>query len=400
MNKLNVKISRSIIFEPLFVFSGIWLFVLVLYGLQYSSLLIFEFIDVAMYVLFIIGSFFVGWLAIFIYEGRFHSRVVGLNIERYDLKINLSDNFLLRLKLKIRCFFGIWLLITLIEIVYCSGVPIVWLILKNGKTYFDFGLPSVHGFLNSLLLTLSLVSYFVYVYTGERKYLLVPVFTCLWSVIVISRNLLIVNIFQLILIHFSFRKMNLKKIFPVVVLFLFLIFIFGVVGDARSGRDAFLALAMATDNYPTWLPSGFLWVYMYLTTPVNNLVNAFVNSVPNYDWSLRESTSMLLPSVIRGMIYSDNYANFTQNLVSEAFNVSSAFINPYKDIGAFGVFFLASIAGFFSRVFYKNRTPFAFFGFAILSQCNILSVFYNHYMYLPVVFQLVLVRFVFLGNFK
>ena len=174
-----------------------------------------------------------------------------------------------------------------------------------------------------------------------------------------------------------------------------LILVFGLVGDFRTGKDDFFNLAAVSSNYPTWLPSGFLWVYMYLVTPLNNLINAFDIINPDWNFGLSNSTVLLIPSFLRNLFYGDLSYDSTYYLVTQAFNVSTAYIDPYRDLGYFGVFLFASIAGFFVK-FLDNKSDFkSVIFFCILMQCNILSVFYNHYMYLPIIFQLIVVNFCF-----
>ncbi|HHE6157393.1 O-antigen ligase [Citrobacter freundii] len=382
---IQKPIARNFIFGPLTIFFLVWNIVLFLYSFHFSELLYFSTAQAFITTYFIICSFFIGWFfaKLFLYNRRVpQSHVV-------------TYLFVERLNKKKKIFFYLWLMLTFIEIIYCRGVPVIWLILGNGKTYFDFGIPTVHGFLNSLILSLSLISYYLYVITNRKRHLLIPLFTCCWALVVISRNLLIVNIIQLVILHFYFVKINYVKLSKSLVLLILLILIFGLVGDFRTGKDDFFNLAAVSSSYPTWLPSGFLWVYMYLVTPLNNLINAFDIINPEWSFGLSNSTVLLIPSFLRTFIYGDLSYDSTYYLVTQAFNVSTAYIDPYRDLGYFGVFIFSSVAGFFVT-YLSNKTEFkSILFFCILMQCNVLSVFYNHYMYLPIIFQLVVINFCF-----
>ena len=64
----------------------------------------------------------------------------------------------------------------------------------------------------------------------------------------------------------------------------------------RSNRNAFISLAQPKFTYPDYLPSGFLWVYIYLVSPLNNVINNLDYS-PTY---LPVNTVLpLFPSFIR-----------------------------------------------------------------------------------------------------
>lgn len=383
-------IGHNVIFGPLAIFFIIWNIVLFLYSLHFSKLLYYSTAQAFIATYFIIFSFSVGWLVMRIVTNSKH----GKNV--HTISLNLIDQLARRVKL----FFCFWSFMTAIEIIYCKGVPVIWLIIGNGKTYFDFGIQSVHGFLNSLILSLSLVCYYLYLVTNKKKYLLIPLFTCCWALVVISRNLLIVNVIQMAVLHFYFNKINYYKFMKSLLLLLALIVIFGIVGDARTGKETFYSLAAVNDNYPDWLPSGFLWVYMYLVTPLNNLVHVFNTISPEWNIGLENSTVLLIPSFLRNFIYGNLTYDSTYYLVTQAFNVSTAYIDPYRDLGYVGVFLLAFFPGLFVT-YLRSRTDIrAVLFFCILMQCNILSVFYNHYMYLPIIFQLVVINFCFVARYN
>jgi len=383
-------IARNAIFSPFIIFFIIWKIVLFLYSFHFSKLLYFSTYQAFLVVYFIITSFSIGWLIARLATYR-------MVVNKYHV---VTSSFVDLLNKRKKMFFKFWFFFTCIEIIYCQGIPVIWLIIGNGKTYFDFGIASVHGFLNSLLLSLSLVSYYLYIVTNQKMHLLIPVFTCFWALAVISRNLLIVNIIQLTILHFYFTKINYYKLFKTILLLISLILVFGVVGDFRTGKEAFFNLAVVNDNYPDWLPSGFLWVYMYLVTPLNNLINVFDIIPPEWNIGLSNSTVILIPSFLRNLIYGDLSYDSTYYLVTQAFNVSTAYIDPYRDLGYFGVFLFAFVAGFFVK-YLNGKTEFkSIMFYCIIMQCNVLSVFYNHYMYLPIIFQLVVIYFCFTVSYK
>lgn len=383
-------IARNLIFGPLAMFFIVWNVVLFLYSFHFSELLYYSTAQAFLATYFIIGCFFIGWLLAKLGGGEGKSNNSHIVTSSFLTVLNKRKSF----------FFRLWCLVTFIEIIYCQGIPIIWMLIGNGKTYFDFGIASVHGFLNSLILSLSLVSYYLYLQTKRKNHLFIPIFTCFWALAVISRNLLIVNIIQLAILHFYFVKINYYKLLKSLLLLFVLILVFGVVGDFRTGKEAFFNLAVVNDNYPDWLPSGFLWVYMYLVTPLNNLINVFTLVAPEWNVGLSNSTVLLIPSFLRNVIYGDLSYDSTYYLVTQAFNVSTAYVDPYRDLGYSGVFIFASVAGFF--VTYLNgKTNFkSIMFFCILMQCNVLSVFYNHYMYLPIIFQLVVIYFCFTVSYK
>ena len=52
------------------------------------------------------------------------------------------------------------LVVFIIEVIYSKGCPLAWKILGNGKTYFDFGIPSVNGMFYGLVILMGSYSLF------------------------------------------------------------------------------------------------------------------------------------------------------------------------------------------------------------------------------------------------
>lgn len=174
-------------------------------------------------------------------------------------------------------------------------------------------------------------------------------------------------------------------------LVILLILLFGYIGDLRSGADSFRVLAQPSANYPQWLPSGVLWVYIYLTTPIGNLVNTVDNVRPTWNALFPNTTSLLFPSVLRRMIYGTDGASeaFSGELITDAFNVSTAYAGSAQDFGKIGIALFSAFCGFCGICCWHLRTFCGALMYGVVAQCIVLTVFFNHLLYLPVVFQVV-----------
>lgn len=252
----------------------------------------------------------------------------------------------------------------------------------------QFGIHSIHGFTNSLLLACALVSFALYLHTRRRSFLIMPFVSVIWATAVISRNLLLVNLVQCFILWLRFYARNAGRIFLKSLVYGFaILYVFGVIGDMRTGARNFLQLAQPTVTIPSWVPSGAFWAYMYVTTPLNNMVFDVINVKPLDTGALPHTLKLLLPSVIRGMIVGKN-VDRSESLVTQAFNVSSAFAGPYKDEGVPGIIVYSALIGLLCAVFWYKRSFAGYFGYTVLAQCLFFSNFYNHFMYLPIIFQL------------
>jgi oligosaccharide repeat unit polymerase len=377
---VKFKIYRRYVLNPIIAFLGIWCSVVALYKLRLSELLLYDGPVVFLSVLAITMSFVFGGLVSYVGSPSRKPHPV-------NQRAAISEQGILLIKNGVYRSLTFWTIATTLEILYSGGVPLYWIYVESDKTYFDFGLPSLHGFLNALILATSLCCYFLGTLTGEFRYKTVPLMLTLWGVIVVSRNIVIVNLIQCSVLYLLLNPpLRVRSMLGAAVLLLLLILGFGWLGDARSGARAFVELALPSSAYPDFLPSGFLWIYIYITTPFNNLIHHISTIEPEWNLGLTNAMALVLPSVIRNLIY-DAQDFYKGNLVSEAFNVSTAFLDIYKDIGFFGIIFINIFIGYVSMKFWRARSTRSIFFFAVIMQSNILSIFFNHYFYLPIAFQ-------------
>jgi oligosaccharide repeat unit polymerase len=365
------------IFQPVFIFCMVWLTVILLFNLRLSNLLTGE-ISEAYKFLFIASLFFLtGYTWPFLLYKK-------INVSSKTLKPESEKYEVLLFK-----YFYFWLVVSFIEIIYSKGLPIIWLFTGSDKTYADFGIPSIHGLMNALELVLGLISYYFYRITGKKKFLLLTVTFVVWNLCIITRQVIVVLILEIFFVYYYLAKNKLKLTINLIVSFIIFVIFFGIVGDLRTGADNFVQLAQPSDNWADWLPSGFLWVYIYITTPLNNLLFNFQNPVAHYQFLFPNTMSLLFPSVIRNLIYSADSTASTGDLVTQAFNVSSAFVAPYQDMGYIGICIFSLFAGSFTNFVWWKTGIIRIFFRAIIVQILILSIFFNHFFYLPVVFQFV-----------
>lgn len=297
-------------------------------------------------------------------------------------------------------FFLIWLLGTLAEIYFASGLPLIWLYQNSDKTYFDFGIPSLHGLLNSLSLTL--ICFFVVDIFEQSKWRslnLAFIFAIIsMYILFISRQLIVSAVIEsfVIVIYLCSRKkiFRYRHVFYVALSSLVVIVGFGVIGDARSS-DFYQTIGLNDVN--PLIPSGFIWFYIYMVTPLNNL---FYN-VSNDSYLLVENASAffysILPTVVKVAMFDVDVENrwaqdFLQTglLPNTSFNVSTALIQAYLDAGLYGIWLNVASLGFLAGIFYKRISNiFSLMIYAVFGQCLLLSIFYNMIIYPPVLFQFV-----------
>ena len=380
----------SIAAHPIFIFVGAWTFVYFLYSLSLSGLLIYDASHfIRLYVLTIAPFVVAYWYVRLMIFGL--SRNTGAT--QFSGCFNLGQSSAVEREFiwrRVLWLLRIWALATLVEIVVSGGLPIIWIIFGSAKNYQDFGVKSVHGLLMSMLLSCSMISFYLFLETRDRKYIAIPAFSILWFIISVTRGFLVGLILQTLYLSLTIKRPAFIQVARIVVGFVLLIVLFGVAGDLRSGGSDELirALARPTERYPAWLPSGFLWVYIYLATPLNNLFNT-VELNPSVDGiTISATTSALFPTLIREIIFADAPLK-SGDLVDANLNVSTEFMGPYLDMGMAGVVLFSLFLGVLASIFWTlRRKRFFFIGYAFIAHALALSIFSNIVLFLPYLFQL------------
>lgn len=360
--------KRTMLLHPVVVFSFIWFAVAFLYALQLSSLLLYTTVQVIRVTCYI-------WIP-FISVAAVYAIFHNFTKWAYRPQQNIANVDFELLERRLTIGFRVWMLISLIEIVVSGGLPIVWLFRQSTKTYMDFGVPSLHGLVNALVVSIAACRFAMYLITGKRKHLKVPIFVIVWTILTVTRALMLAALLEFAVLFLSIKKVRPGTIARIVSSVLLFILVFGFIGDLRQGSVDFRGIAQPTERYPDWLPSGVLWVYIYVTTPINNLLYS-VESVPPAANALFPNTlSNLVPSVIRNAVWGPDTSG-GGDLVTAAFNVSTAYINPYQDYGFLGIVLYSMLVALACQFFWYRAGMRNLLIFAVLSQCLIFTVFSN-----------------------
>jgi oligosaccharide repeat unit polymerase len=139
----------------------------------------------------------------------------------------------------------------------------------------------------------------------------------------------------------------------------------------------FYDLAKPSKEYPSFLPSGFLWAYIYIVTPINNIIYN-IDNYPILRISIFDAFGNLLPSSIR-RLFSAKTVDVDFKLVINTFNVSSCHKNFLSGFGVVGSLFYQIIISIIITIFYikfkiKNHIKYVFV-IAILAHNIVLSFF-------------------------
>ena len=382
---LGIILTKKVI-NPLSAFNLIWLVVIAMYQLRLSELQ--DILNDESVITFIICilSFSITFILGYVIKIKQKERKESNKIIEYDT---------------IKKIFIFWLIIEFIETVWSGGLPILWKITGSSKTYMNYGIPTLHGLMNSIGLVIIMISFYLYMYkkqkdnVKDRRLLVILLVVTLFSLCLITRQVIITAIIEMMVIYLYFKvKIPWKKIIIIVCVG---VIAFGVIGNFRTGYDEFLDVSlMKNNNIPKSL-IGVYWVYMYLTMTVANVNNAVLLGINDY--GITPIASVYIPTVISNLLFSNSNIKVPNYLVTRAFNVSGFFIDFYIGYGNLGVAIISAIYGLLGAYTLKKVTKKQneknILYYAIYLQIVLLSFFYNHLLYLPSGFQFVIVYIIF-----
>ena len=311
-------------------------------------------------------------------------------------KENLDDS-VRPLKILIKRLLIVWVLGSLFEIINAGGLPLWWALGGGAeKNYTDFGVPTFHGLMNALYLFSVTGLFFDYMVTRNRKALRWSLLLLAWPVAMLGRGILLCAVGQMAGVYFCLKRVSIKTLLALVLTAIFLISVFGWIGDTRGRSTPFsyLVNTQRQSEVFEFLPSGFLWIYVYLTSPLANVINNIDVIQPSY--VPYYSIINLVPSFGRGSIGPRVNADPLER-VDQSLTVSTFYSGFLSDFGLIGALIAVCILQFFCVMIYfpaRDKRPWAVLAYAVVFECIVFSVFTNlfflHTYILQVLFGLYL----------
>lgn len=231
----------------------------------------------------------------------------------------------------------------LMDFLYAGEVPFITIAIRHSSQYMNYqGIPMLHVFIVAAGALYSIYLFYLYLNETNKKkkkrvgidfLILLSMFLLMFyrgMIIMIGYSCLI----MLIAVKSS-RIFNRKNIFRAIPVVLICLFLFGVLGNIRSGlqwNDNSLIEQMGryNDNYPAFLPKEYMWSYSYITSPLANLNNSTINESINY-LDIQEFIYSVIPDFISKRLQGTDttLSRELYNLMAEYFNASTGFIESY-----------------------------------------------------------------------
>lgn len=373
---------KKLLIDPLFIFVVVWCLVFVLFSFHWSAILLTMDSSFRRWSLVSLAAAVIGYTV-----ARFLVRAL-LSRRRHVVAYDTSD-----LKRSMR-----WIAITIaviapIEIVVSGGLPILWRLQGNPKLYTDYGIPTVHGFFNALLLFAGTVAFWFTTSRRATTAMKLLFLSCLiFPVFAVTRQVLVSLVVQCGIVFIGARVRSRELVIPwLLAAAVITMAAFAAVGDFRTSNEGFYAQAEIVPG-AAWMSPSLAWHYIYLTTPVNNFL--YLTQTEAERTNGAQTLATITPTVVRTAWFGQK-AGLPPKLVKETFNVTSYATPLYLDFGWPGVvaftFLMLFLGGYAYERFVRSNDLASLLLLAVLDQILLFTFFVNFLITWGVLFQLFLV---------
>lgn len=290
----------------------------------------------------------------------------------------------------------LWIAGTVLEIVVAGGLPILWLLAGDTtRDYRDFGIPSVHGLLTAMYLFILTATFLDYCINGRPRDRWITLALLVWPLLQINRGAFVWSLLEMLGIFMLVRRITPLRTVQVGAALLAGVLLFGQVGDWRAGAGKEALREITSDRgrfLADDLPPGFLWVYLYVTSPINNVVGGIERIRPRY--RPYYSMAALVPTIVRERIYNAEEDRYALGLVNDAFNASTWYVNVLADFGIRGTMVVVGLLQIVMSYFYlqaRRGWAWGILAYGALFQALALSIFSDTFTSLVTIAQVAIV---------
>ena len=283
------------------------------------------------------------------------------------------------------------------EFIWEKDIPLLAKLMgRPGIGYMEFGIPLVHGVLISFNSFLIAHTFATYMSTNDKKILRYNLLLYLPAFLFISRSIMVMGVLTSIFIYLHFvDRVKFKTKFALGVLAVVGLFVFGVIGNLRSGGEYFYVQSKATKDFmESSIPKEYYWTYLYTASPLANFQNT-VDKIYVEDYNLK------------GFIFYENLPQIISKNLGEVLNVEqrdleritpwltvgTAYAKSYSYLGWYGPYllFLSNLAVYLVIIFFlvPRESSYHVTTISILSVIVLLNIFSNILVVTGISFQLV-----------
>lgn len=306
-----------------FYINGVmWCLILILYEMRWSTVCIpLSPITLLFMLFFILSSFVFGY----VYRGIF--------VFKKATKSNIKSGRI------VLCVIAI----TVVELIYARSIPLLDALIgvkKYGE--FNHAIPGLHTLLVTFCSFYSQYIFYHFISNPKEKKLFfyyILLVMCSYG-IWFSRMGVFLTVFMSLCIYLSstLNRIRIKHIILAGVAMIFLMYIFGVLGNIRMGyayndNSLIVAFSRMSDCFPKWVPRQFLWAYIYIVAPLANF--NYNVQVVNVHMDLMGFFSQWIPDMISSRIFGDTDSFLLS--VEDGLSVNIGYGMVYQYAGMVGV---------------------------------------------------------------
>jgi hypothetical protein len=282
------------------------------------------------------------------------------------------------------------------EVLYSGTLPIYALLRGNFNYSEDaFGLPVIHTFLVSFNTFFAIYLYHQYNSSRKRRLLWMFLLALLPFILLVYRSSIMSVLFGALFVFLLSKaaipfKLILKTITAVILVF----FLFGYLGNLRSGKGdpTYIPRASgATEAFlNSYIPKEFYWSYLYVASPVANLQNN-MNEVKSPEGNYRDLVfNEFLPAFVTKFVVAPEEKRFHQ--INPFLNVGTIYVYSFSYLRWQGIIlmflYFMTLINLYYFLLQKSDT-FKVTGMAILFNMIIFANFHNTISYSASSLQLI-----------
>jgi hypothetical protein len=361
--------------NPIWIYSWIWIFVVLVYHLRWSK---YYYNDLSLYLItFFVVTFILSFLGGFILEQKKKNKFNKIETSNYNLTM-------------LSFLWGGYIL----EFLYSGGVPLLLVLRGSFGNYKDFtGIPIFHVILASYTIFLGVYFFHQFIsIKSDKKLLLFLIFTILPNLLVLNRGAIMITLCAcLVLYLMKLYIFKITKMIKIVLGILVVLFLFGQLGNMRNelsadSKEYILSLGGATDEFIDGnVPFEYYWGYLYIASPIGNLDNLVNNYDPSFEITklpmiMFEFTPDFISNRLRDTFNKGEVEDISSYLVVESLNATTVYFRSYFLLGWTGIwlmFFFSMFSVFFYLFILPTSGQYYLTGLAILTAIIILNTFGN-----------------------
>lgn len=243
------------------------------------------------------------------------------------------------------------ILLCMFEYAYCGQIPLLSIV-RGMAAYKSYsGISGLHPLIITFAMYYMQYVFYLYLCFHNKKKLLAEYISIFLVAFLFqfNRGGMLISLMMSGLMYLASREANIKQklksiswktILLIILSVLLVMYLFGCLGNMRHGGSwndcSYIEYWGRFDSYPEWLPKQFMWAYLYITTPLNNLNYNIVNNTA--DPSFIGFFGSFLPDFVSKRICANSIIEPV--LIDINFNATVGYGIAYMNGGMIGMYFM------------------------------------------------------------